>query len=310
MRVGIVGAENEAHTFHMKEVLEKRGIEVLVIDTMAFPEGATLSLIEDSVKYQGKSIEDISTFYVRSVFFSHPPYDLEDFRNIKKLDLDGWYEDYMAERERQSLLASWLRSLSLKGKRVINPVESFDLHYLKPYQLALLRRNSIPVPASLVTNDSMELKEFKEKIGELVYKPVAGGAGCKLMTEKDWTEKRLQLLRNAPVLFQEYIEGENIRVYVIGNEIISSGIIHTKEVDYRGYEEAIEKIKLPKEIEDMCIKAMGVCGMVFTGIDLKKRPDGRYVLLECNPSPMFIGFQKAVGDPIDERLADYLIEGK
>jgi glutathione synthase/RimK-type ligase-like ATP-grasp enzyme len=213
----------------------------------------------------------------------------------------------MGERERQSLLASWLRSATLEGKRVINPIESFDLHYLKPYQLALLRKNSIPVPASLVTNDSRELKEFKEKIGELVYKPVAGGAGCKLMTEKDWTEERLQLLRNAPVLFQEYIKGENIRVYVIDDEIVSSGIVHTQEVDYRGHEEAIEKIKLPKDIENMCIKAMRICGMKFTGIDLKRKPNKESVLIECNPSPMFVGFQEATGDPIDERLADCLI---
>jgi glutathione synthase/RimK-type ligase-like ATP-grasp enzyme len=307
MRIGIVGAENEIHTVHMRRVLENRGVNVLVIDTLAFPENVTLSLLNDCAMYQGESIEDISTFYVRSVFFSHPPYDLEELRKTKRLDLDGWYADYMGERERQSLLASWLRSATLEGKRVINPIESFDLHYLKPYQLALLRKNSIPVPASLVTNDSRELKEFKEKIGELVYKPVAGGAGCKLMTEKDWTGERLQLLRNAPVLFQEYIKGENIRVYVIDDEIVSSGIVHTQEVDYRGHEEAIEKIKLPKDIENMCIKAMRICGMKFTGIDLKRKPNKESVLIECNPSPMFVGFQEATGDPIDERLADCLI---
>ncbi|MCM8773315.1 MAG: ATP-grasp domain-containing protein [Candidatus Omnitrophica bacterium] len=307
MRIGIVGAEYEAHTVHMREVLENRRVEVLIIDTVLFPEEATISLIEDEVKYQGESIEDISTFYVRSVFFSHPPYDLEEQRKIKKIDLDGWYADYMGERERQSLLASWLKSATLKGKRVINPIESFDLHYLKAYQLALLRKNNIPVPLTLVTNDSEELKKFQKEVGQLVYKPVAGGAGCKMMIEEDWQEERLKLLRNAPVLFQEYIEGENIRVYVIDNKIVSSGIIHTREVDYRGHEEAIEKIKLPTDIENMCIKAKEICGMKFTGIDLKRKPNKEFVLIECNPSPMFIGFQEVTGDPIDERLADYLI---
>ena len=30
-------------------------------------------------------------------------------------------------------------------------------------------------------------------------------------------------------------------------------------------------------------------------------------MLECNPSPMFLGFQAYVKTPIDQMLADYLI---
>jgi glutathione synthase/RimK-type ligase-like ATP-grasp enzyme len=49
--------------------------------------------------------------------------------------------------------------------------------------------------------------------------------------------------------------------------------------------------------------------MKFTGIDLKLTPAGNFVLIECNPSPMFIGFQKRTGDPIDEAFAQFLIHG-
>ncbi len=306
MRIAIIGAENELHTLHMKGVLKKRGEEVLIIDTVAFPQDATLSLIDNKVKYQGNFIDDIKSFYARSVFYSHPPYDLEEVKEGKPINLDGWYSDYAAETERQSLLSSWIRSLSLQGKQVVNPIESFDLHYIKAYQLSLLRNNGIPVPETLVTNNPQAVIEFQEKFDKIIYKPVAGGAECKELLVRDLNKERLNLLHNAPVMFQEYIEGENIRVYIIDKEVVSAGIIYTKEIDYRGHEEGIEKIKLPDDIANMCIKAMHLCGMKFTGVDLKRKRDGEFVLLECNPSPMFIGFQMQIGDHIDERLADYL----
>jgi glutathione synthase/RimK-type ligase-like ATP-grasp enzyme len=181
MRIGIVGAKNELHTLHMFNILTNfYGVETLIIDTIDFPENATLSMIDEKVKYQREFIEDIKSFYIRSVFFSLPPYDLEDVKETKNVDFNNWYIEYIAERERQSLLTSWLRSAEIMGKFLVNPVECFDLHYLKPYQLSLLRKNNIPVPKTLVTNDPEELKKFKEEIKQVVYKPVAGGASCRL----------------------------------------------------------------------------------------------------------------------------------
>jgi glutathione synthase/RimK-type ligase-like ATP-grasp enzyme len=145
-------------------------------------------------------------------------------------------------------------------------------------------------------------------VKEIVYKPVSGGAACRKMGSRDWEPARLKLLHSAPVLFQEYIEGDNVRVYAIGDRIISSGIIRSEELDYRGSEESIEKIKLPGAVARICLKAMKLCGMQFTGMDLKIKPDGEFIFIECNPSPMFIGFQAYTGDPIDEYLADYLLE--
>lgn len=307
MRIGIVGAENEVHSLHMKKVLQALKAQVLVIDTLAFPDRATLSLGDKRTSYQGRPIDDIKTFYVRTVFYSLPPYDLEEKRQAGNLDMENWYTEYAAERERQSLLSSWLRGMSLAGKRVINPVESFDLHYLKPFQLAILRKNGIPVPRTLVTNDARDVLKFKKEVKKVVYKPVAGGAGCQLMKDEDWAQERLSLLQGAPVLFQEYIPGENIRAYVIADKVVSTGIIHTKEVDYREHEEGVEKVALPKPVQQTCVRAMQACGMKFTGIDLKMTPKGDFVFIECNPSAMFLGFQQQTGDPIDRMLAEFLL---
>jgi len=308
MRIAIVGAENEAHSVHMKGLLERRGIEVVIIDTIKFPASATLSVFPQKTTYDGKSLNDINVYYVRSVFYSEPPYDLEDRRKEADVDISNWYVEYQAERERQSHLASWLLILSLQGKAVVNPVASFDLHYVKNYQTHLLKKNGIVVPATLVTNDPADLKEFAKAFKTVVYKPVAGGAACRRLEKNDMTTERLDRLKSAPVMFQEEILGDNIRVYVLENKIISANVIYTDSVDFRGNEKAFERVKLPEKVKDMCVKAVKVCGMKFSGVDLKRDLKGNYVLLECNPSAMFIGMAQATGDPIDECLADYFVK--
>jgi hypothetical protein len=50
--------------------------------------------------------------------------------------------------------------------------------------------------------------------------------------------------------------------------------------------------------------------MPFTGIDLRRRPDGWFAVLECNPSPMFAGIQRRVGaEPVSDALAGFLLVG-
>jgi D-alanine-D-alanine ligase-like ATP-grasp enzyme len=41
-------------------------------------------------------------------------------------------------------------------------------------------------------------------------------------------------------------------------------------------------------------------------MDFRLTADGRYVFLEANPSPMFLGFEKATGLPLTEALVKLL----
>ncbi len=306
-KIGIVGGWGENHTMHMKALLESLGAETLVIDTLHFPEKVSFSLKDEVPKYEGQSLDGIGAFYNRTVFYSEPPYDLQDkIESGQMPSLDGWYSAYAAERERQSLLGSWMRAVGFKAK-VVNPVESFHLHYLKPHQLVLLKRAGIRVPETLVTNNPEELLAFKQECAELVYKPVAGGASCKLLSEKDLQPERLSLLCAAPVLFQKLYAGADIRVWVLDGKILCAMEIESDALDYRGNEGEMRLVELPEPVANMCVKAAELCSMVFTGIDVKLS-NGEYVLLECNPSPMFIGFQARSGFPLDRELAKYLIE--
>ncbi len=296
------------HTMHMKSMLEHFGAETIILDTLNYPYKISFSIRDGIPIYEGKGVEDVVAFYNRTVFYSEPPYDHRERIESGELShLGGWYTVYEAERERQSLLGSWLRAAALGAERVANPVECFHLHYLKPHQLVLLRRAGITVPATLVTNSASELRDFCDEVGEVVYKPVAGGASCRLLTERDMEPERLQKLCKAPVLFQKLHRGADIRVFVLDHRVICALEIETDEIDYRGNESAVRIIDIPDAVTEMCIKAAECCSMVFTGIDVKRTKANEYVLLECNPSPMFIGFQTRSGYPIDQKLALYLI---
>ena len=50
--------------------------------------------------------------------------------------------------------------------------------------------------------------------------------------------------------------------------------------------------------------------LVWTGIDFRLTPDGRYVFLEANPNPMFLGFEDRCGLPLTDALANLLLDAE
>jgi hypothetical protein len=84
--------------------------------------------------------------------------------------------------------------------------------------------------------------------------------------------------------------------------------IHCSALDCRGAETAMHAIGLSDaEWRATAAAARGACGMVFTGIDVRRRPNGAFVVLACNSSPMFAAIERRTGAaPVTEALADLL----
>ncbi len=307
-KIGIVGGEGEKYTMHMKSVLEKLGAEPVIIDTFRFPETVSFSLRDERPVYEGRELSEIEAFYNPIVFYSDPPYDLyEQIQSGQLKAFDGWYASYAAQRERQALLGSWVRAVAFGAKRVANRVECFHLHILKPHQLSVLKRAGVTVPPTLVTNSPPELLAFREEVGDVLYKPVAGGATGKLLKDEDLRPERLELLCSAPVIFQKLHAGALIRVFVLDGRVLSAFEMETGNLDDRGNEGAGQTVDIPESVEQMCIRAAAVCDMAFASIDVKRTDSNEYFVLECSPSPAFIGFQTRSGVSIDEELGRYLI---
>ncbi|MGH3941465.1 MAG: ATP-grasp domain-containing protein [Pseudonocardiaceae bacterium] len=284
----------------------------VILDFSRFPAKQTLSLLDGMPSAPGLGIDGARCWYIRSM-----PLPLPFFPKIARVDTSspdelarGWRHSYAGGRERRSFAFSFIRALERGGAFLVNPPVTFGQHFLKIEQLQLLRDVAVPVPRTLATNDPAAVIDFARSIdGSVVYKPLAGGAPCRRVTPEDLHPERLSLLANAPVLFQEEIPGRNLRVYAVAGRVVASYEIVSAELDYRGAETAVLPVALSDEEHKASLRAAEACGLVFTGIDIRRRPDGTFALLECNPSPMFTAIERRTGEALVTRaLADLLYE--
>ena len=294
--IGVIGVPGEPHAAFVLDGLRTRGMRPLFVSS-APAESGGLSLEDGVARYGDVDLSTIPVFYLRTVYVGA----IEQ----READVD-WRTEYAADRERQGLWVSWLRATVRRGQSMVNPLEANELHHLKPFALDLLREAGVPVPATLVTSDAAALRRFRDRHGQVICKPVAGGALARLLTEGDFADDRLALLHQAPVLFQEYVPGRDLRVYTVGTSVVAAGVIHTDAVDYRAAEGATELVSLGADTETLAVKAAITAGCRFCAIDMKWTADGRYVVLDCNPSPMFLGFDRKTGARVGERLVEFL----
>ena len=294
--IGVVGVPGEPHAAYVLERAAAHGARALFVRTSPEASAPQLTLEDGRARYGEVDLEEVPVFYLRTLYVGL----------LAREDDTDWYTEYAADRERQGAWVSWLRMAAARSV-LVNPAEANELHRLKPFQLHLLRRAALPVPATLVTSDPEAVRRFWARHREVIYKPVAGGALANLLREEDLTEERLEALSLAPVLFQEYVPGYDLRVYTVGPEVAAAGVIHGEGVDYRAGEGRIDLVSPPPEIADLAVRAAAATGCRFCAVDMKQAEDGRTVVLECNPSPMFLGFDRKAGACVGERLVEYLL---
>src|SRR5262249_2001461 len=141
----------------------------------------------------------------------------------------------------------------------------------------------------------------------VIFKPVRGWAYTERLTDELLTPKRLKMLSKSPIKLQEMIPGQDIRFYLVKDELFAMEI-RSDALDFRENPDAPHvPLTLPDETVDDCRRLAETLGLIFTGIDLRRTPDGEYVFFEGNPTPLFILDEQTSGYPISTRLIDLLI---
>jgi glutathione synthase/RimK-type ligase-like ATP-grasp enzyme len=192
--------------------------------------------------------------------------------------------------------------------RWVNGWRGYQLHQTKPAALAIVAALGVPVPATVLGNDPEAVRAFAARCPHSIFKPVQGGAHTRRVTLAHLTDENLRNLAIAPVTLQEEVPGTNIRAFVIGRRLLACEI-QSGSVDFRDTENPkIVPHVLPPAVEQQCFAAAEALSLVWSGIDLRLTPEGRYVFLEANPSPMFLGFESRSGLPLSDSLADLLLE--
>lgn len=290
----LVGAKTDDHVDAIARRLRAEDVDVIVFDTLAFPDGPTLALADSlgGITIDGRDVGRPAAVYVRGIY-THP---LAYGVDLREAMASRWDLTLIALREKGALLRGLLSRWHALGVPVYNPMGS-EWRTDKPCQLALLEAAGLPVPKTLWTNDPAALRRFAEG-RRLIYKPIFGGAATRELATDDLSDERLAALRAAPVTFQELLPGDNIRVYVLDGRVIAALKIVASELDYRQSEETIEAIALPQALARRCVAAAATIGLRWTGIDLKEDAEGVPRFLELNASPMFLGFDTRGGTDI------------
>lgn len=300
--VVLVGSRLDAHIKAVAGALDERGVGAVVVDTLAFPVSPAISLGEDlgSIVVDGRDLSNPASIYLRDVYAQPLSFgvDVADEMN------EDWRRTLVAFREKAHMLLPLLGRWAELGVPLYNRMAS-DWRHSKPMQLALLKRAGLPVPETVWTNHPETVRKFADG-RRVAYKPVAGGAATRELGPEDLTDDRLSKLSGAPVTFQELLVGDNVRVYCLDGEVIATVRVVSESLDYRQNEDVIERVELPREVREQCLKAAEILELRWTGMDLRSDTHGVLKFLELNASPMFLGFDANAGTRILDALVDRL----
>ena len=291
----ILSHPSEPHAQHVKAACESRGENVLYFDIRQFPRHLKLSYSPTNSTLHSINISGHHIF-PKSIYWR--------WYNSPEINPDLAPQDHpLAFKESDSALNGFLNTLDCLW---INPPESYKLHWSKPTQMHLFQKNNIPIPKTLISNDVEMIKIFlKENNNRFIFKPVQGGFPTTLIKDGD-LDIIAPALTNAPICVQEYIEGKDIRVYIIGKDIFAIRI-DSKTIDFReDKSHGLSITDIPDIVKDTCFKIAELSHYIFTAIDIKLDKNGNYYFLEANPSPMFLHVENMTGFPITEKIVNLL----
>jgi glutathione synthase/RimK-type ligase-like ATP-grasp enzyme len=202
-------------------------------------------------------------------------------------------------------LADWIE---LAECRVVNRANAISSNVSKPYQTQIIAQ-LFPTPATLVTNEPVEARDFIRSHQRVIYKSISSIRSI----VREWSssdEQNLDKIRALPTQFQSFISGTNVRVHVVGRKVFATEI-SSPAVDYRyaqmdGMNVVMRPIELPADVSRKCRDLSTMLQLPFCGIDLKRTERDVYYCFEVNPSPAYSYYQDQTGQPIAEALVDYL----
>jgi len=246
------------------------------------------------------NLDDITGIYVRYV----------QYRDKRKRDGISDREEELIKAEYE---ASLINLFDAMPSVVINRARASISNDSKLYQQLLLSSFGFLTPKTLATTVPEQAAAFYETCRRrVIYKSLSGTRSIvRRLEDKDLP--RLELVRNCPTQFQEIVDGVDIRVHTVGEEVFATELI-SQASDYRyaastGDSLTARAIDIPPEVASACVRLTRSSGLMLSGIDLRRTTDDKYYCFEMNPSPGFIFYERATGQPISEAVAKLLRGG-
>ena len=306
-RVLLVGEDSDSELQAVRRRLEARGVPWTLLSF-----GSNLSLEVDSSRtvWRLGKVEWISpagsvlpapfvSAFVRSngVRIEAPGGKRPGGFSAAILERESFYR-----AENAALRSSFLEALESAGCRMYNSIRFFMVE--KPLLLFKMASAGVPVPDSLFTRSADEFREFARKYPQAILKPVTEGYARRLKAEDLRNAERV---RRAPVTLNRFVEGRDARLYVCDGEVVSSSWSEPlKKGDLGNSPQREFGFEPTLKMRRAATRAASVCGLRFSGVDLRIGENASFVVLECNSMPSFIHVESQVGTPISDHVASAL----
>jgi ATP-grasp ribosomal peptide maturase len=293
--------------------LNSRGLPFVRCDPGNFPSSLTLTaaLASPKASWAGSlsgAPRKIDLGSVRAVYYRRP----SDFH--VRPGLTPAEEKFVASQARHGLSGVLA---GLADVRWLNhPAVMADAR-VKPYQLAVASRCGLQIPATLITNDPAAVRGFATDVGgRVVTKSLATmvtvddelGSGVLFtaeVDEEDWNDPGISATAH---LFQELVDGIDVRVTVVGERIFAAEIhpVRPGPVDIRAHHEDVtyKVVDLPIVLRSAVLELMAKLELTYAALDFRVGSDG-WVFLEANPNGQW-AFVPQLRDPIARAIADTL----
>lgn len=307
----ILAPPDDVHARTVGWEIEQRGGQAVILDTADFPTQWRLSLsahpspdftltLADGRRIDG---DRVTGLWWRRVSAHRIPDEVAD-REHRQFCRD----------ESRALLDGWAYAL---GNRTMNPMAAELAARRKPYQLVMAARMKLDVPATCITNDPADAAAFNgENPRGAIYKVLTG-------TSFQFTETRamgdaergtFDLLRLAPVIFQERIDGgPDLRVTIVDDRVFAAELNPTHpeaKLDWR-LDMTVETLphELPGDVADRLRAFQRAMGLRYGAYDLRRDTKGRYVFFEVNPGGQFLFVEIHAKLDISAAIAEALLNG-
>ena len=249
----------------------------------------------EGVRYR---LQDFSGVYIRHMDEQLlPELAAEPAHSPRRLQSRAWHD-------------AVVRWCEIAPARVVTRMGAMASNGSKPFQAQAILRNGLRIPETLITSDPACARRFAREKPRVVFKSTSGVRSIVRELDADGLD-RLERIRWCPVQFQEYIEGRNVRVHVVGQAAHATAIT-TDATDYRyaqrqvGDPAELEAVDISDDLVACCVSLAADLSLPFAGIDLKVTAEGEVYCFEVNPSPAYSYYESHTGQPISTALAKYL----
>ncbi|MDI6733451.1 MAG: RimK family alpha-L-glutamate ligase [Planctomycetota bacterium] len=209
-----------------------------------------------------------------------------------------------------------LHQLELVGKPLLNSASALSITKNKFHCLQILCKAGIPIPDTMMTHNSNEVKATIKKLGGLpvILKLFRGSQGKGVILGENISA--IQSILTAvwaigyDILLQKYLretKGRDIRILVLSNEVITAMRRIPAKGEFRSNLHqggSVKKISPTREENALALEATKTLGLNLAGVDIMRTRKGPLVL-EINGSPGFEGLEKITGMNIARRIIDF-----